>query len=60
MTGLGAWLMLGNPALLIQQGKIALDAGADGVVLFSYSNLHSDRGRQLLKQFAESVFPTLK
>lgn len=60
LVGLGAWLMKRSPGLLVNQGEIALEAGADGVVLFSYSNLHDSVGRTTFKRFGESVFPTLK
>jgi uncharacterized lipoprotein YddW (UPF0748 family) len=60
LTGLGAWLMLGKPEALTKQGKIALSQGAEGLVLFSYSNLQSPSGELLLKRFSESIFPPTK
>ena len=54
--GVGAWLMVTNPKQLAQQGRIALNKGARGVTLFSYSNLYSDSGRKALSYFQKSVF----
>ena len=51
ITGLGAWLMLDNPALLAQEAKAANKTGVSGVTLFSYSNLLSSQGRTLVQQF---------
>lgn len=38
-AGLGTYLLLDEPELLLQQIRDALAEGADGVVLFSYDNL---------------------
>ena len=57
LIGLGAWLFKGNPAALAAQGKSALQAGAKGVVLFSYSNMDNAPGRELVRSFFESVDP---
>ena len=43
--------MKGKAEQLAQQGKIALKQGAQGVVLFSYSNLASSEGNKLIKNF---------
>ena len=48
MVGLGAWLMLSDHERLAEQVRLALRAGADGVTLFSYSNLLCPRGEDLL------------
>jgi uncharacterized lipoprotein YddW (UPF0748 family) len=56
LAGLGAWLMLGDQSGLAEQGKRALQAGANGVALFSYSNLESPRGRALTSHFQRTVF----
>ena len=55
--GVGAWLMVSRPELMAEQGKAAMQYGAKGVTLFSYSNLFSDSGRKALSQFQNSVFP---
>jgi uncharacterized lipoprotein YddW (UPF0748 family) len=55
LIGLGAWLMKGNPSQLAAQGRIALRAGAKGVVLFSYSNLAYPGGKDLIHDFFESI-----
>ena len=56
--GIGAWLMRASPQTLITEGKGALSHGADGVTLFSYSNLFDARGQAVLTEFQRSVFPT--
>ncbi|MFN8392600.1 MAG: family 10 glycosylhydrolase [Bdellovibrionota bacterium] len=48
--GIGAWLMSGEPELFNAQLDLARKEGADGVVLFSYSNLFSARGREFLRR----------
>lgn len=56
LVGLGAWLMSKSPEKLNKQGRIALASGADGVVLFSYSNLARQRGQKLVESFQKDVF----
>lgn len=60
LIGLGSWLMIGNPSLMISQGKTALRFGADGVTLFSLSNLLSPQGELLVREFRTAVLPELK
>jgi uncharacterized lipoprotein YddW (UPF0748 family) len=55
LIGLGAWLMLRQPNALLKQVQTSLEQGADGVVLFSYSNMLNSRGRKLAKQIGEKV-----
>lgn len=49
-VGLGAWLMLDRSYKLENQVRRAFEQGADGVTLFSYANLASARGEQLVSQ----------
>ncbi|MCB0343713.1 MAG: family 10 glycosylhydrolase [Bdellovibrionales bacterium] len=55
LVGLGAWLMKSNKQKLGAQAENAMKEGADGVVLFSYSNLVSPNGRQLVDYVAGVV-----
>ncbi len=55
LVGLGAWLMLDNHAALVEQVENSLRLGAGGVVLFSYSNMENERGRELLRKVAQTV-----
>jgi len=48
LIGIGAWLLLDRGGQLQDQMRIANAAKTDGVVLFSYSNLFSKRGRELV------------
>lgn len=60
IMGLGAWLMKRNTPLLVKQGKTAMQRNADGVILFSYSNLYGTAGKKTVSDFAQLVFPMLK
>ncbi len=55
--GIGAWMMLNENGAIRDQTKRALRAGADGVVLFSYSNMLSEIGRVRAKEVEELLFP---
>lgn len=50
MIGLGAWLLIDTPDQFARQVRDAINAGADGVVLFSYSNLLSNDGVRLVSK----------
>ncbi len=60
IIGLGAWLMKRNTPLLVQQGKTVMQQKADGVTLFSYSNLYGTAGKKTVSDFGRLVFPMLK
>ena len=53
-VGLGTYLLLDEPVLLLQQIRDALAEGADGVVLFSYDNLLKKEG--LFERLLEGPF----
>ncbi len=55
LMGLGAWLLIDHPSGLIDQVRGALDSGANGVVLFSYSNLESRSGREVTRKVGTFV-----
>ncbi len=54
-VGLGAWLLKSDKQKLAVQAKDALKEGADGVVLFSYSNLATSAGKTVAEHVAEVV-----
>ncbi len=58
VVGLGAWMMVGESGLLREQVRSVIKAGADGVVLFSYSNLLSERGGELLDSASNLLLST--
>jgi len=57
--GIGAWLLLGEPAQVSSQILAARKYGTAGVVLFSYSNLYNPAGKRLLDSIAP-LFVTAK
>ncbi len=60
IMGLGAWLMKRNTPLLAKQGQTVMRHEADGVILFSYSNLFGTAGKKTVVDFGRLVFPVLK
>lgn len=52
LAGVGAWLFVNTPQGLTRQMNIADEAGAHGVVLFSYANLAASKNAQRLFEFA--------
>ncbi len=56
MMGLGAWLMLKSPERVVEQTRFSLEGGADGVVLFSYSNMLNQRGRLMANSVGDEIF----
>jgi uncharacterized lipoprotein YddW (UPF0748 family) len=57
LVGLGAWLMKRKGNMLVRQGEVAMESGADGVVLFSYSNLLPPKGPSyLIESLSNSLF----
>ena len=59
-AGIGAWMMLDNPEQAVAQANIAMEKGADGVVLFSYANLQNKRGSDLVQKLASDFFIRFK
>jgi uncharacterized lipoprotein YddW (UPF0748 family) len=48
LIGIGAWLLLSQPTQFDNQIGTALISGADGIALFSYSNLLNKHGFVLM------------
>lgn len=55
VMGLGAWLLLSRPEVAVQQTSIAMSNGAAGVNLFSYSNLLTKQGHELVTQVEKQL-----
>jgi uncharacterized lipoprotein YddW (UPF0748 family) len=60
LMGLGSWLMLNHPETHNDQIRNARIDGANGVVLFSYSNLLSGKGKALTKVASEQAVRIIK
>ena len=54
LIGLGAWLLVNRSSELVAQVEGAKGVGAQGTVLFSFSNLFSDEGRRAVSRVRDS------
>jgi uncharacterized lipoprotein YddW (UPF0748 family) len=61
LAGLGAWLLKNSPSRFAKQAQAALDEGADGITLFSYSNLLPKTGSSpIIDEISSRVILTPK
>jgi uncharacterized lipoprotein YddW (UPF0748 family) len=60
LMGIGAWLLVNYPEVAVEQARSAVRYGNQGIVLFSYANLHSKPGLKLVDRVSSLLLAPVK